>query len=219
MFDRESLPRVLPFLVYIVFLFVADVLGRLGMSAADLRWLYPVKVGVVLAILLAYRRHYTELSGALSLRAAALAVVTGVVVLVLWINLDASWMLVGSAGGFDPRTNGAMDWPLTVLRLLGATLVVPVMEELFWRSFLLRWIDNPRFLGVDPRQIKLLGIVATVILFGFEHTQWLAGIVAGLAYTLLYMHSRVLASPILSHAVTNGLLGIWVITTGAWSYW
>jgi CAAX prenyl protease-like protein len=48
---------------------------------------------------------------------------------------------------------------------------------------------------------------------------WLAGIVAGAAYSVLFMRHRTLWSPILAHAVTNGLLGMWVVATGNWSYW
>jgi CAAX prenyl protease-like protein len=96
---------------------------------------------------------------------------------------------------------------------------VPVMEELFWRSFVLRWIDQPDFLRLDPAQAGLRGFVISVVLFGFEHNLWLAGIVAGVAYSVLFMRHRTIWSPILAHAVTNGMLGVWVVMTGEWSYW
>jgi CAAX prenyl protease-like protein len=58
-----------------------------------------------------------------------------------------------------------------------------------------------------------------VVLFAFEHNQWLAGIVAGAAYSLLYMFQRGLWSAVLAHAVTNGVLGIWIVRSGMWTYW
>ena len=61
--------------------------------------------------------------------------------------------------------------------------------------------------------------VVTVLLFGFEHNLWLAGIVAGAAYGFLYVRHRTLWSPILAHALTNGLLGAWIVYTGNWTYW
>lgn len=220
MFDRDALPRVLPFLVYIGFIFVADMLGRLGWPAHELRWLYPIKIAAVLAVLLACRRRYTELSGfGLGAPGALLAALVGVVVLVLWVNLDAAWMVVGSSAGFDPRSDGAIDWLMAAVRIAGAALVVPVMEELFWRSFLMRWIDAPDFLAQSPARVKARGFVVAVILFGFEHNLWLAGIVAGAAYSVLYVRSQSLWSPILAHGVTNGLLGVWIISTGHWTYW
>ncbi|HAT32943.1 MAG TPA: CAAX prenyl protease-related protein [Janthinobacterium sp.] len=220
MFERQALPRVLPFLAYMLFIALADLLGRFGWEAAQLRWMYALKIGVVAALLFAFRREYTELAWrGLSARAALTALVSGVVVLLLWISLNAGWMTFGTAAGFDPRTDGVIDWALVAVRIGGAALVVPLMEELFWRSFLMRWIDSADFLTLNPAHVRTRGFVATVILFGFEHNLWLAGIVAGVAYSILYMRSQTLWSPVLAHAVTNGLLGVWIISTGHWTYW
>ncbi|PHV27015.1 CAAX prenyl protease-related protein [Janthinobacterium sp. BJB426] len=220
MFDRAALPRVAPFLAYLSFIFIADMLGRLGVAAQDMRWLYAVKIGVVLGLLLYWRRSYTELLWTpLGARAILGALASGIVVFLLWINLDASWMRIGNPDGFDPRTDGRIEWSLVVLRIAGAALVVPVMEELFWRSFLLRWIDKPDFLRADPRLASAKAFAISVLLFGFEHNLWLAGIVAGAAYSVLYMRSQSLWSPILAHGVTNGVLGLWIISGGHWIYW
>jgi CAAX prenyl protease-like protein len=220
MFDRAALPRVAPFLAYLSFIFIADMLGRLGVAAQDLRWLYAVKIGVVLGMLLYWRRSYTELMWTpLGARAILGALITGLVVFLLWINLDASWMRIGNPDGFDPRTDGRIEWSLVVLRIAGAALVVPVMEELFWRSFLLRWIDKADFLRADPRLASAKAFAISVLLFGFEHNLWLAGMVAGAAYSLLYMRSQSLWSPVLAHGVTNGVLGLWIISGGHWIYW
>lgn len=213
-------PRIWPFLVYIGFIAVNDLLGRLGLDLGTARWLYGLKVAVVLALLVAFWRQYGELRGArLSAGQAGLAILVGLLVWLLWISLNAGWMTVGASAGFDPRTDGRIDWTLALVRLAGAALVVPVMEELFWRSFLLRWIDTPDFEKQDPAHISWRGIVVTVILFGFEHNLWLAGIVAGAAYTWLYWRCRTLWAPILAHAVTNGVLGLWIISTANWTYW
>lgn len=218
--DRAAWARILPFGTYILFIVLGDMLERLGVSRAELRWLYPVQVGAVLALLLAFWRGYQELHHfALSLKQALAAIVAGIVVLVLWVNLDAPWMTIGSAPGYDPRTDGEIDWLLVAIRIAGAALVVPVMEELFWRSFLMRWVEQSNFMSVDPARIGFKAFVIPCVLFGFEHTLWLAGIVAGVAYGLLYMRHRKLWSPILAHAITNGLLGVWVLHTGGWQFW
>jgi CAAX prenyl protease-like protein len=215
------LPRVLPFAIYLGFIGVQDLLERAGWTGVELRWLYAVKIGAVLAALIACRRHYTELSRArLGAGMALVSAVVGVLVLALWISLNADWMQIGSATGFSPTdAAGRIDWTLVVLRIGGAALIVPVMEELFWRSFLLRWLEQPHFLSIHPSQVKLKAVVITVLLFGIEHNLWLAGMVAGAAYTLLYMRSGTLWAPILAHAVTNGLLGAWILATGNWTYW
>jgi CAAX prenyl protease-like protein len=51
------------------------------------------------------------------------------------------------------------------------------------------------------------------------HTLWLAAVMAGLAYALLYVRSGKLWLPVIAHAVTNGALGIWVVATGNWQFW
>jgi CAAX prenyl protease-like protein len=220
MFSHAAWLRILPFAAYLFFIVAGDVLERMGVAASSLLWLYPAKIAVVALLLALFWRHYTELRPfRLSPTQALIAIATGVVVLVLWVSLDAGWMIFGSPSGFDPRSEGRIDWLLVAIRIAGAALVVPLMEELFWRSFLMRWIVAPNFDSVEPSQLGLKSFIITVLLFGFEHNLWLAGIVAGAAYSLLYMRHRSLWSPILAHAVTNGLLGLWVVRTGNWSYW
>lgn len=220
MFNRAAWLRILPFAAYLLFIVIGDVLERLGVRPDALRWLYPAKIALVALLLALFWRRYHELSRfRLAPSTAAIALAAGVAVFVLWISLDAGWMLVGSPTGFDPRVDGRIAWPLVAVRIAGAALVVPIMEELFWRSFLMRWVDDPEFESVEPSQLSTKSFVITVLLFGFEHNLWLAGIVAGAAYSLLYMRHRNLWSPILAHAVTNGLLGVWVVRTGSWSYW
>jgi CAAX prenyl protease-like protein len=220
MLSRAAWARILPFLTYMLFIGVAELLARLGWSAADLRWLYAVKVGAVVLVLAYFWREYGELTTLrLPATSAFVALIVGVVVLVLWINLGAGWMTVGTSAGFDPTNGGSIDWPLVAVRIAGAALVVPIMEELFWRSFLSRWIDAADFQSVEPSQVSAKSVILTSVLFGFEHNLWLAGIVAGIAYIALLMRHRTIWSPILAHAVTNGLLGVWVVYTGSWSYW
>jgi CAAX prenyl protease-like protein len=114
---------------------------------------------------------------------------------------------------------GQLDWPLLIVRWLGAALIVPVMEELFWRSFLMRWIDNPTFEASVPQQIGLRAIVLSTFVFMLAHTLWLAAIVAGLAYAWLYVRTGKLWVAVIAHAVTNGVLGVWVVMTRNWAFW
>ena len=218
--NRPILARCLPFAIYLVFLAIAELTAWLGLPPAALRWLYPLKIAAVTAALAYFWRDYTELRDwKLKPVHAAAAIATGILVLVLWLNLGASWMTIGSAAGYDPTTNGRIDWLLVALRIAGAALVVPVMEELFWRAFVLRWLDRPAFAQVDPGAVSVKAIAISSLLFGVEHNLWFAGLMAGLAYALLYRAHRRLASPILAHGVTNGLLGAYVVATGSWQYW
>ncbi len=219
--DEPILARVVPFALYLLFLVIEDLVSAVA-PAADTRWLYPLKIAAVIAALWYYRAHYVELKRARPRWSGLLAaLVVGIVVFVLWINLDSGWLKLGSGeGGYDPRgPDGALIWSLVVIRLIGAALVVPLMEELFWRSFLMRWIQHQRFLEVDPRHVGLSAILVSSVLFGLEHSLWFAGIVAGLAYAGLYRASGNLWTAIVAHAVTNLVLGLWVLHSASWGYW
>ena len=220
MADIRVLSRVVPFAAYMLFLVVEGNIDSV-LPEFDPRLLYPVKVAAVALLLWYYRAQYRELFAKPDLKWVGLvSPVLGALVFVLWINLDAGWLDLGGGTGFAPLDDaGAIRWELALPRLAGATLVVPLMEELFWRSFLQRWIDKHDFLALEPARMSLRAILVSSVLFGFEHTLWFAGILAGLAYAWLYRASGNLWAPIAAHAVTNFMLGVWVLVTGNWSFW
>ena len=213
--------RSLPFGLYIILLVLEGLLPGWA-PGFDVRWLYPVKAGLVALALAILWRHYVELrSYGLPLKHLLLALAVGVGVLVLWVSLDAAWMLMGEASkGYNPTDQaGHIDWLLVAFRIAGAALVVPIMEELFWRSFLQRWVQQTDFLALNPAQIGFKALFIASALFAVEHLQWLAGLVAGLAYGCLYIRTRNLWAPVIAHGVTNGALGAYVVTTRHWSFW
>lgn len=212
--------RVLPFALYIAFLAAAPLLAD-AMPALDERWVYPVKTVAVAVVLGFLWRRFDELKPLrLSAGDGLLALGAGAAVFVAWINLDLPWLSIGASGGYDPRgADGEIDWLLALPRLAGAALVVPVMEELFWRSLVMRWLDRHDFLTMRPGSASLRALLASSVAFGLEHQLWFAGIVAGLVYGQLYRRSGNLWLPIAAHAVTNGLLGGWVLWSGHWRFW
>jgi len=218
-----AIARIIPFGVFIAFIALDGPLTELAPTLGmDPRWWYAIRVVVVAWILIWYWRGYAELASARSVRVLdwALALLVGVAVFVLWINLNFEPLAFRVAGGFDPRSGaGDMDWGLVATRLAGAALVVPVMEELFWRSFVMRWIQKQDFLGVDPKTVGLRAIAISSGLFAIEHHLWFAGLLAGLMYGWLYIRTGNLWPVVLAHAVTNGMLGAWVVYTGSWSFW
>lgn len=221
MVDRTNLYRIAPFAAYVVFMVIEDALLKFGWEANDLRWLYAVKITVVVGLLWAMRSAYSELRwpNAAGFRTWGAAIIAGIVVFVAWINMTADWMVMGESVGFDPRNDDEVDWIFVAVRIAGAALVVPIMEELFWRSFLMRWIQHPNFLSVDPAQVGIKALAIAALLFAIAHSLWFAGLFAGIVYSLLYMRSGTLWSPILAHAVTNGILGVWIVVTGNWGFW
>ncbi len=216
-----ALVRCIPFGVFMALLalrgYLPDSLGW------DARWIYGAQALIVAGLLAGYWRRYGELTrqNLPDARETGWAVAVGVAVFAIWVQLDAPWMQLGEAtASFVPLDGeGRLIWPLVVLRLIGAALVVPVMEELFWRSFLMRWVQHPGFERVDPQTVGLKAIVLSTFVFMLAHTLWLAAIVAGLAYALLYRRTGKLWTAVIAHAVTNGMLGVYVIATGRWEFW
>jgi uncharacterized protein len=222
---RSTVVRVAPFIVFMLFVALRGAAPTDGSWGFDVRWLYGVQVLATGALLALWWREYGELSRQNwpTGREAALAVAVGVAVFVLWINLDAPWMTLTTAGATEPYvpldTIGNLHWPQIITRWVGAALLVPVMEELFWRSYLMRWLQAPAFEGVQPMHVGLKAVVLSTFVFMLAHTLWLAAIVAGLAYAWVYIRTGKLWVAVIAHAVTNGVLGIWVVMTGNWQFW
>lgn len=220
--SRSATLRVLPFAVFIVLLVLRAVWPQEGpLAAVDTRWLYALQAGGA-ALLLAYGwRSYCELSAPPSWRQAVLGLVVGVAVWWLWTTLDAPWMRTTSeAAPFRPvDEDGRLIWGLLAVRALGAVLVVPLIEELFWRGWLMRWLEHHDFLAVEPQRIGLRAIVLSNVLFALAHHEWFVAALAGLAYSWLYRRTGSLWCAVLAHAVTNGLLAVWVVLGGHWAYW
>lgn len=221
MSKRPGFARSIPFGLYIGLMILQPYLEALLPGGMDGRWLYGVRVGIVLMALVALWKYFEELRETPDSRTADwfLGVGVGIAVFVLWIYLDFRPLAFAPGEGFDPGSGNGLNMGLVLVRLAGATLIVPVMEELFWRSFLLRWIQHPTFLSVDPTALGLKAILFSSLLFASEHRLWFAGLLAGLAYAWLYKRTGNLWVPVLAHAVTNGLLGAYVLSTGSWSFW
>lgn len=212
--------RVAPFALFIALLVLESLIGD---RAGDRRWLTVVRPLLVAGLLTYLWSHYEELHERVRVQPSdwILAVVLGFAVFAAWITFDHGWAALGEpARGFVPLdAQGRVDTTLVVLRLAGFALVVPIMEELFWRSFVLRVIKARDFLRLPPRAAGLGAFALSSALFATEHSLWFAGLLAGMAYNVCFMRSGNLWVPILSHAITNGTLGLWILATHNWRYW
>ena len=216
--------RVIPFAIFIAFIVLQSVAGeRLQFWGLDMRWLYAARVVVVAGLLAFLWRHYVELHdfSGVTARRLTYAVAAGIAVFVAWINLDLDWARLGESAGFDPTLpdGSGLVWQFVFFRLLGLAVIVPVMEELFWRSFLMRWLERHDFWRQEPARVGLRALFICAALFALEHNLWLAGLFAGLIYGLVYMLGRSLWLAVISHATTNAALGAWILATRNWQLW
>lgn len=220
--QNPALFRILPFAAFIALMALEPWLARLVGETADARWLYALRSVVAAGLLVwAWPRlgelHRPRLTASDWLN----ALLVGLGVLAVWIGFDSGLFVLGRKPDSLPllTPEGNHDWLPIILRLAGSALVVPLVEEIFWRSFLMRWIETPRFVYLETSRIGWRALLMSSVVFGLEHTQWFAGIVAGLAYGMLYRHSGKLWPAVIAHATTNAGLGLWVLFTGAWHFW
>lgn len=215
--------RVAPFAVYMVFTAIVEVSALLGLSFSG-AWagtLYPVRavcVAVALAVCLPKcpELRLADMTG----RGILFASMVGMAVFAAWLALDVPWGRVGTPVAFPHRAWGDAARPLLLaIRFIGAAVLVPLAEELFWRSFLMRHIQGGDFRRVPLSRFHPLSFLAVTVLFGLEHHLVVAGMLAGAAYNMVALRTGSLGCCVLAHAVTNGLLGLWVLYAGAWTLW
>ncbi|MGB5988056.1 MAG: CAAX prenyl protease-related protein [Desulfobacterales bacterium] len=215
--QKPWLPYVLPFALFLLLTAPLKYVPDLSPQ------LYIAKTMLVGALLWGWRKAYRpDLTFGLTPGQALTALSCGLLVLVLWIAPEAYLPQLGQPAGFNPH---AVGWSrpatlgLILVRLMGASLVVPLMEELFWRSFLMRYLINPDFRSVPLGAFSWFAFLGTSILFGLEHHRVVPGIIAGLLYGLLLIRQKNLNGVILAHGVTNLGLGIYVLLTENWGFW
>ncbi len=186
-------------------------------------FLYIAKTLLVGALLWFWRRYYRkDFALRLSFVEFLAAICCGLLVLFLWITPEGIFYQFAPDDGFNPYTmteSTAAVIALISVRLAGAVLVVPIMEELFWRSFLMRYLIDVNFRKVAMGSFSCLSFFSVALLFGLEHQRIVVGIIAGVFYGLLLIWQKKLRGVTLAHAVTNLGLGIYVLFTDNWAFW
>lgn len=220
-FSLQERARIYPFIGFILLLacepLLAAGLALLGFSSEPT---YLLRTLAAVALLIHYRRHYTELAQSPSWRQVIIAIFSGLLVFALWVLPYPGWM--GGHVSSNPEAmpmHDALDIFWLVCRWSGSALVVPIIEELFWRSYFMRRLEHSEFMSVSPATVSTYAVAVSSVLFAVEHQLWLAGLLAGLVYAWLYRRFQVLWVPVLAHMTTNAVLGAWVIVGGHWQYW
>jgi uncharacterized protein len=220
---RKLVAHVAPMLVFVVLLSVAALLkkidGAFWLRSAEY-WVYPLQT-VLCAILLGwYWREYDFHQAA----KIGFVVFVGVLVFLIWISPQQFFRFSPRTVGFDPdifAAQSSLYWPTVMFRLLRLIVIVPLVEEIFWRGFLLRFLINEDFDRVPFGAFSWVSFLVVAGLFGFSHAKedWIAGVVTGLLYNIVAYRTKSLVSCVLTHSITNCLLGIWILQTKQWGFW
>jgi CAAX prenyl protease-like protein len=217
----STLAWVAPFTVFMGWLALGPAL------AIPQPWESLARVGVLALVLLTVSR---DLVFALRVRHALPSIGLGLAVFLLWIAPDqmvpgwrSHWLfqnrLTGSVTTSIPPATLA-DPLVAGLRVVRAALLVPILEELFWRGWLPRWVARRDWAQIPLGTFTPLAFVATAVLFAVEHgPYWEVGLLCGLLYNAWMMRTRSLGDLVLTHAVTNGALSAFILVTGQYNYW
>lgn len=212
--NRPAIVRVAPFAIFLA-LTVAQ--GAFDDKAAY--WLYAAKTALAIPMLWLVWPLVKELRWSFRWEAAAV----GVGVFVLWVGLTPFYPRFGASDSvWNPFAafgeGSGLAWALIVVRIAGMTLVVPPIEEMFYRSFLYRYIARSDFDNMSLGVMNLRAFLITAAIFGLAHHHWLPGVLCGAAYQWLTIRRGRLGDALTAHAITNLLLGLWVVFREDWQY-
>jgi len=216
---RATAAYIAPFLVFVSLLALEQGLGLNPL------WAYPLRLALVLATLAAFSRPLLKFRFALP--AASIGI--GLLVFAVWVapgilfHYRHHWLFENSLTHFGAgslREGLRCNFGFLALRIAGSTLVVPVVEELFWRGWLMRWAIASDWREVPLGTYRASSFWLVALVFGSEHGRyWEVGLAAGVIYNWWLVRTKSLGDCVLAHAVTNLALGIYVVAAGQWQYW
>jgi CAAX prenyl protease-like protein len=215
---------VTPFLVFMAGLMLVSLVKDSNADTLWLRspeyWIYPLQTALCAAALIFYWRQYDfGKRGGIVLGLAA-----GVVVLGIWIAPQAVLGAGARVDGFDPSVFGegsALYWMTVTARFARLVIIVPLVEEIFWRGFLMRYLIREDFtsLPVGAFQWKSFSAVALCFMLVHGMADWPAALLCGIIYNFVAVRTGSLGACVLAHAVTNLGLGVYIMATRQWGFW
>jgi len=216
----SALRYIAPFLVFLAFL-AGD-----RFLPFDADWNYGIRFLVVFGLLVWLSRNVFSWR----LSSFAGSTVLGLAIFAIWVGPDVlwpayrqSWLFTNSIVGTPKSSLPAgvkASGIFIVFRLLSSVVNVPVLEELFWRGWLMRWLISKDFERVPLGAYQAQSFWLVAVLFASEHgSYWDVGLVTGALLNWWLIRTKSLADCILAHAVTNACLAAYVLIRDQWQYW
>ena len=221
--QKKLIAFVAPMAVFLALLASVSLFKSIGgafwLSAPEY-WIYPAQTIICAAQLFYFRRRYLLGRPA----RVGFTVAIAVFVFLLWVAPQTFFGAAPRLTGFNPDTfadRPSLYWSTVVFRFARLVVVVPLVEEIFWRGFLLRYFIRERFTEVPFGQFSPLSFAVVTLSFTFTHSgpDWPAAFITGMLYNSVAYRSKSLASCVLAHAITNLCLGLWIMATRQWGFW
>jgi uncharacterized protein len=206
--------------VFLALLALSQLLSGNGGDQHAALWIYPAQTILCGALLLWFRGCYEFHR----LKNVTFTLLIALAVFLIWIAPQQFLHFPARAVGFDPSllsSNPTNYWLSIAFRFLRLVIVVPVMEEIFWRAFLLRFLIDEKFERVPFGKFSWTSFAVVTVVFMLSHSapDWIAAFICGALYNVVAYRSRSLLSCIFAHATTNLLLGLWIMQTRQWGFW
>jgi CAAX prenyl protease-like protein len=213
-----------PFLVFMAGLMLVSWVQASGGESLLIRkpeyWVYPLQTILCGVVMVVYWRRYdfSKRGGFVTALAA------GLVVLGIWIAPQAMLGMDARTSGFDPSVfegEPLLYWTTVLARFARLVVIVPLVEEIFWRGFLMRFLIREDFTSVPlgTFQWKSFLLVAVFFMLVHDMADWPAALLCGLIYNFVAVKTGSLAACVVAHSLTNLGLGIYIMTTRQWGFW
>ena len=220
---RKLLAYALPMLLFVALLGIGNTLKKTDAAlwrAAPEFWIYPLQTLLSGVALFYFRREYQFQR----LRRPLFTVAIGLLVFVIWIAPQQFFSLAARVLGFNPETLAgwpSLYWTTLAVRFLRLVVVVPLVEEIFWRGFLLRYLISEKFERVAFGNFSWFSFAVVTLAFCFSHSMadWPAALIAGALYNIVAYRTKSLVSCVAAHGLTNFALGLWIVATKQWGFW
>ncbi len=183
-------------------------------------WIYPLQTLVCAVALVAYWKNYAFGSQ----KPLPLAIAAGIFVFGLWISPQWLFGQPARLEGFNPDVfadSAPLYWATILARFLRLVVVVPLVEEIFWRGFLMRYLVDESFTKVPFGKYTHLSFWGVTGAFALAHwgPDFIPAVLTGAIYGWIAVRTKSLLACVIAHAVTNLALGIWIMQTKQWGFW
>jgi len=206
---------IAPFAAFLLLLPLVDIIGPTAKY-----WVFPLQTVLCGALIIWFWPRYSLKMP----KRVGFTLFIAVTVLCIWILPREAFHYPARMVGFDPtvfRDRPSIYYATIAMRFIRLAVVVPFLEEIFWRGFLLRYLIREDFESVPIGAFTWLSFLVVTAGFCLEHSpvDYPAALIAGALFNGVAYRTRSLSSCVLAHAVTNLLLGLYIMQSGQWGFW